>query len=746
LNNFQVVGAQSFDRDVYTGKLDHQFSERNRINFFVYFNDQASVAPERFPGALSPALSEQRPARWLRFNQDFVFSPTTINNFRAGYTREPQRWSRVASGNGYLQASGLTGTNPPGDILPRINFTDGLSNWGDEVKNTGEQVNNTLQLADTISHIRGNHSFKFGVDVRWLQTNGADPFNQQSTLSFNSNETAFPTAAGRPISGHAFASFLLGAVDNGNYNGLFVVPGNRYRVFSTFIQDDWKVTRKLTLNLGLRHDLFFPRIEAHDNFASFDPSVANPGAGGRLGAVVFLGEGPGRDNSRRSFAETYYRNFGPRFGFAYELTAKTVLRGGYGIFYGAGNATAGLRSSQQFLYGFNAAPSYSTTDAGVTPAFYWDGGFPSDWPRPPFINPTVQNRSNVNYQGAGDGRPPYFQNFQFSIQQELAPKLVVEAAWVGVKGTRLGNNLMNWNELDPTYLSLGSLLTQNINSAAAAAAGIAPPYAGFSGSVAQALRPYPQYLNIPNNANPNGNSTYHALQIKVDKRFANGFVLLASYTRAKTISDSDIAAGGGPTGQTFYNRRLEKAISTNDIPDVAAISYSYELPFGPGKRFLDVSGIAGKLAGGWQLTGIHQYQSGRPVSLTANNTLPIFNSALRPDVIPGVSRTLEVSDPLADQWINRAAFAVPTGLRLGTAARAYSDLRGQGFSNESFGLIKKTPISEGINLTFRAEFFNAFNRTVFALPVGNVSAGNFGRVSSQSNAPRQGQLALRLDF
>jgi hypothetical protein len=405
-----------------------------------------------------------------------------------------------------------------------------------------------------------------------------------------------------------------------------------------------------------------------------------------------------------------------------------------------------LRSSQQFLFGFNAAPSYATQDAGVTPAFYWDGGFPTNWPRPPFINPTVQNGSAVNYQGPGDGRPPYFQNFQFSVQQELAPKLVVEAAYVNVKGTRLGNNLINLNELDPQYLSLGSLLTQNINSAAARAANIPIPWQGFNGSVAQALRPYPQYLGIPNNANPNGNSTYNALQMKVDKRFANGFVLLGSYTWAKTISDSDIAAGGGPGGQTFYNRGLEKAISTNDIPHVAAISYSYEFPFGRGKRFLDRGGAVGLMVGGWQLTGIHQYQSGRPVTLTATNTLPLFNGVLRPDVNASVPKTLEVTNPLGDHWINPAAFAVPTGFRLGTSARAYTDLRAQGFSNESFGLIKRTPIREGINLTFRAEFFNAFNRTVFAAPVGNVSAGNFGRVSAQANAPRQGQLALRLDF
>jgi hypothetical protein len=348
--------------------------------------------------------------------------------------------------------------------------------------------------------------------------------------------------------------------------------------------------------------------------------------------------------------------------------------------------------------------------------------------------------------GRGDGRPPYFQDFQFRIQQELAPRLVAEASYVRVKGTRLGTGLINLNQVDPRFFGLGGTLTQNITSTAAAAAGISAPYPGFRGSVAQALRPFPQYLAIGDNANPNGNSTYHALQVKVEKRLSFGLSLLAAYTYAKTISDGDIMAGGGPSGQDFYNRRLEKAISTNDIPHVAAISYIYELPFGPGRKFLNQKGAAAKIAGGWQITGIHQYQAGRPVVLTANNTLPLFNGLLRPDAVSGVARRLDVTDPLADRWINPAAFTIPTGLRLGTAARSYTDLRGQGFSNESFGLIKRTPITEKINLIFRAEFFNAFNRTVFAIPQGNISAANFGKASQQSNSPRQGQLALRIDF
>ncbi len=663
-----------------------------------------------------------------------------------GYTREPQKWFRVTSDQGYLQKTGLAGVNPPGDIVPRVQFTDTYQNWGDETKNKGLQVNNTLQFGDTVSVFKGNHNMKFGADMRWQQTNGADSAGQQGLFAFSPNETALPTAAGRAATGNAFASYLLGAVDNASYNGLYVVPGLRYQYKALFAQDDWKVSRKLTLNIGLRWDLFMPRHEHNTNISGFDPSLPNPGAGNLPGAIRFLGNGPGRDNTRSSFADTYYKAFGPRIGFAYQLDPHTVVRGGYGVSYGQGNANAGLRDSQKFIYGFNAAPSYASTDAGVTPAFNWDSGFPTNWPHPPFIDPTVQNGTNVTMVGKGDGRPPYFQNYQISVQRELASKTSIEAAYVGVKGTRLGTALINLNQDDPKYLALGSVLTQSVTSAAAQAAGIKIPYAGFTGSVAQALRPYPQFLNIVSNSNPNGNSTYNALQVKLTKRLSHGLTMQGAYTWAKTLSDGNIAAGGGPAGQDFYNRRLEKGLSTNDVPQILVLAYTYEMPFGKGKALLNHGGVASMILGGWQLSAIQQYSVGKPVQLTANNGLPIFNGALRPNVVPGASMTLDHPDPLANPWYDKNAFTVPASYTFGNAARSYTQLRAPNSYNESFGLMRHIKLGEKATLMLRGEFFNTFNRVVFGAPVSNLSASNFGRVTSQANAPRQGQVAARIDF
>jgi hypothetical protein len=382
----------------------------------------------------------------------------------------------------------------------------------------------------------------------------------------------------------------------------------------------------------------------------------------------------------------------------------------------------------------------------VTPAFNWDSGFPTNWPHPPFINPTVQNGTNVTMIGAGDGRPPYFQNYQFSVQQEFSGKTSLEVAYVGVKGTRLGNGLISLNQVDPRYLPLGSLLTQSATSAAAVAAGIRIPYAGFTGSVAQALRPYPQYLNIVNNSNPNGNSTYNALQVKLTKRLSHGLTVQGAYTWAKTLTDGSIMAGGGPAGQDFYNRRLEKSLSANDVPQIFVVAYTYELPFGKGKSLLNHGGVAAAILSDWQLSGIQQYQTGKPVQLTANNSLPIFNGTLRPNVISGTAMTLDHPDPLANPWFNKNAFAVPASYQFGTAARSYAEMRAPNFCNESFGLMRRIKLGEKASLMLRGEFFNALNRVVFGAPVANISAANFGRVTSQANSPRQGQVAVRIDF
>lgn len=754
-NNYVSTGRGYVDENQYNLKIDHSFTDMHRISGYYYQDALDQLDPlgggaERtaFSGPASPSSIASNRNHWVRLSDDYVISPTIVNHVSLGFTRFLTTTDSTSLNQDWPQQLGLTGVNTgANNSFPCIRFTSsGYSSLGHPNCNARAlQTNNTFQANESLSVVRGSHNLKFGFEYRFMETNGIDNFQAPGVFEFNAQETGLP---GVPGTGNAIASFLLGAVDRGTMKTFAYFPRNRYQYIAGYAQDDWKLTSKLTVNYGLRYDLFFPRTEKLDNLSTFDPTIPNPAAGGRLGALAFLGDGPGR-NGRRSFADTYYKAFGPRVGLAYQLTAKTVLRAGYGIYYAAGNANAGLRDSLSQTYGFSANPVFTTLDQGKTPAFYWDNGFPQDFPKPPVIDPSAANRQDIRYIGREDGRPPYFQNWTFTVQRELASRVSLEVGYLGTKGTRLGNGLIHINEVDPSYLSLGSLLGAQVGSPAAVAAGITAPYPGFTGSIAQALRPYPQYLDLWNRSNPSGSSTYHALQTQLTVRAAKGLDVQMAYTWAKSISDTDVLAGGGPTGQTSYNRRLEKAVATTDVPHVFALAYSYELPFGPGKTWLNNSGVTGKLLGGWTFTGIHQYSTGLPIVLTANAaSMPLFTSALRPNVISGVPLQLGGGDfdPATDRWINPAAFQTPASFQFGTSARSYGSLRAPNFYNENFGLLKTIRFHERYVLTLRGEFFNVFNRVVFGAPQANVSNANFGRITSQANTPRQGQVALRFEF
>ena len=751
--NYPSTGRGYVNEDQINIKIDHSFTDRHRISGYFYRDmlnqlDPLGGGAERtaVPGPPTPSAYNLNHNHWLRLSDDYVISPAILNHVGLGYTRFLTTIDSGSLNGDWPQKLGLTGVNTgANNSFPCLNFgSSGYSSLGHPNCNSRTlQTNNAFQFDESLSWVRGAHNLKFGAEYRFMETNGIDNYRAAGMFTFNALETGLP---GVPRSGNAIASFVLGNVDVGTLKVFAYYPRNRYQYWAWYAQDDWKVTRKLTLNYGLRYDLFFPRYEKLDNLSTFDPTIPNPGAGGRLGALAFLGSGPGRIG-RRSFSDTYYKNFAPRVGLAYQATPRTVLRAGYGIYYAAGNNVAGLRDSLSQTYGYSANPVFTTLDQGVTPAFNWDGGFPQNFPKPPFIDPTAANGQDVRVNLRDDGRPPYFQNWSFTVQRELSSRMNVEAAYLGVKGTRVGNALMHLNEVNPQYLALGSLLSQPYNSAAAVAAGIQAPYAGFTGSVAQALRPYPQYLDLYNRSNPSGSSTYEALQTQYNIRAAKGLDLQLSYTWAKTITDSNVLAGGGINGQTFYNRHLEKAIADTDIPQILALAYSYELPFGPGKPLL-AHGVASRILGGWTFTGIQQYSKGLPVILTANNSLPLFTQVLRPSVVTGQQRQTSGSnfDPATQRWINPAAFAVPAALQFGTAARSYTDLRAPGYLNENFGLMKKIRLYERLSLTLRGEFFNAFNRVVFAAPQANVSNAAFGRITAQANQPRQGQVSVRVEF
>ena len=618
-------------------------------------------------------------------------------------------------------------------------------------------------LTDSFTWVKGHHTFKFGTDIRKNQENmtfngvGAGQFN------FSSNETSLPNSPQRSLTGNPFASLLLGLPDS---TFIVVNPatyGNRYSYYSWFAQDSFKVSPKLTLQLGLRYEIPIPRGEAHNRMSTFDPSTPNPGAGGQLGALIYTGTGPGMTGKSR-FQDANLNEFGPRFGVAYQLTPATVLRGGYGIYYTTGGSLIDNGARTQSFLGYYAQPTFASNDTGINDfPMHLDIGFPQDFIRPPTLVPEFANGSNADWiDYPGTNRAPYVQNWNFTVQRGIGANLMIEAAYVGSKGTRLSSRLTNPNQVNPQWLSLGNELQQDISCLtnngcpSAIAAGVTLPYQGFSGSVAQALRPYPQYNSIFNDFENIGNSTYHAFQLKVEKRFSHNFNFLVAYTLSKSIdaAGSQLAAFFSTGAQDQFNRQVEKAVSDNYIPQTLVLSYTYEFPFGPKRQYGPQTGVAGKIIGGWQVSGIHEYQSGGLVnsafggSLQAPNTLPLFNYMLRPNAVPGQPKKSSWSgnfDPATDTFLNPAAFSIPAPFTFGNAARNYSDMRGFAYLNEDISILKSTYINETIHVDFRVDIFNPFNRVVFAnYSIGNVvGQPSYGSVGAQSNLPREIQFGLR---
>jgi len=350
---------------------------------------------------------------------------------------------------------------------------------------------------------------------------------------------------------------------------------------------------------------------------------------------------------------------------------------------------------------------------------------------------------------------PYSQQWNLTVERQLGRSASVRTSYVGIHGTRLWNqDGTQWNQVPPAYLKLGDLLSAPIDSPQVRAAGFGEPFAGFKdlwgngATLAQALRPYPQYGNVWEWNGTYGSSIYHAFQLYAQKRMTAGFDFTAAYTLSKLIDDTNQWGSGNGSYQNFYDRRAERSLSTNDQTHVLSLSYVYELPLGPGRKYLN-KGAASKAFGGWLLSGIQRYASGTPIAVVTVNNLPIFNGTLRPNVIPGVDQHAVTGpggfDPARDRWINSAAFVNPAPFTFGNAPR-YLGLRNPATLSESFAVLKDTAIRERMSLQFRAELSNPFNRVVFAGPSGDMSAQSFGTIASQANNPRNVQLGLKLIF
>src|SRR5579872_991099 len=734
-------------------KIDHAFSEKHHLSGMYNSTDrpyEKSPGPSRLlPVGNTTAISNYNiqdvTTIIARINYDWTISPTLLNHLGVGYSRFRNPNFSTSYNQGWEQPNGgklgLTGTQF--DLFPTIQFnTQGYTRFGDDI--ASDNYFNTSTVLDNFTWVKGKHTIKIGAETQIHEDNYRNFGSGGGDFFFSSLETGLPNAAN---SGNSFASFLLGAVDNGSSYFRSSLPGGRYKYIGMYVDDTFKVSAKLTVDLGLRYEIQIPTSDALGRISYMNSSVPNPGAGNLLGAEVFGNNGTGQNQ----FFNTQYKNFGPRAGFAYTVTPKTVIRGGYGIFYAA-YISEGVGIPQN---GFSITPSFISPDNGLTPAFYWDNGFPQNFNHPPNLTPTVQNGQGAQlvYPSSG-GLIPYSQQYNLTIERQVTNSLMISGAYVGNKGTHIYDPNASVNQLNPVYFSLGSALLQsNINSPLAQAAGISAPFPGFSqlfgpqATVAQALRPFPQYQGVGVVAAPYDNSTYNSLQIKADKRFSHGLTGTFAYTRSKMLSDGVEFTTSNYTGVGYrqnYDHR-EKFLYPTDQPNLFSFSVNYALPYGRGSQ----AGAMRKVFGGWSLAAFGTYGSGFPLPVWTVNTNSIaFTGGLRPNLTGQPIRATTGAggfDPNRDFYLNPAAFSQPASLTFGNAP-AYLSTRQPFIINESFGVFKETRIFERLTDQFRLEMTNPLNRVVFGAPTTDFSSAAFGKIGSQYNSPRLIQFGMKLIF
>ncbi|MBI3207546.1 MAG: TonB-dependent receptor [Candidatus Solibacter usitatus] len=758
--NYNFVNQTLFDRYIWSLKFDHAITATNRVAFFFSNEVQAQDDLTGFTGALGNGLQNfQKPYNY-RVNHDLNIRPSVLMHTTVGYSVTRQTWDNPnQKGAGSKLGFNLTGDS---DALPRVQFSGpaGLSPYGvqDGKVANGAQFNRQWWISQGYTWLRGKHEFRFGGAWRRFETLGVDLAGTNGRYVFNRVQTGLPGAAN---TGHEFASLLLGAVDvASNVVPPVLFDTSRYYDTSVYFQDNWKVTTKLTLNLGVRYEVPIGwHIPSGNGYSHVDIKVPNPGAGGRPGALVFSGTGPGRTGVNR-FYPNDWSAIGPRFGLAYLVGPKTVFRGGWSIYYqGLSSGGCGCRA------GF--AGTNDLQSDGVNAVLNWDNGIPvqAGYRPPPIIDPTIVNYQSVQYQGPTAGQPGRIFNWSADLQHEIK-NFLIDIGYQGNRGTRL-NSTVDLNQLPASLLSRGSLLQQRIDSPAAAAAGFTSPFAGFPGnlSVAQALRPFPQYLSVSSLFAGYGHSWYDALQAKVERRFG-AYQLLVNYTWSKSLGYGSYrqvfnqAGSPGATPQDYNNLADSKSFTNFDVPHVLNILSTFDLPFGKGRRWLNFNNPIGqKLASGWTVSSAQVYRKGTLIWLTTPGN-PLGNGVLFAPVTKanlgsgsirtGVDRTtLDPNNPNS-RWFNTNAFTTPAQFTMGTAAFYQNDFRQPSAFTENLSIVKRTTLvnldKNPIVLLYRADAFNLFNRTNFGGVVGTVGNANFGRPTGPQVGARIITMGLRLEF
>jgi hypothetical protein len=608
------------------------------------------------------------------------------------------------------------------------------------------------------------HSLSVGYMGIWQTDDGGriapTLFNFSNTMTAGPNPTNIT-----PNTGDGLASFMAGAGNAGagsaGSTGFNAFPAPTYYMHGMYVQDDWKANQKLTLNLGFRYDLQMPVTARHNQQAYFDFHALNPISAATgipvYGAIVFNSPG------NRGLYQKNLNDLAPRIGFAYNVLPKLVLRGGYGLYF-----------ARNFYGGNGPDPGYTTSTAWTSSADGINVISPLSQAFQSGLVPVTGNKlgslTNVGQGGGGVNpyRPdPLNQQFSFGFQYAFTPNDVLDVNYVGSRGRRITLGGMNYGQLDPKYLSMGTALSDALpNPYAAALSSLGLPAMSCPYTVAQSLMPFPEFCGgVSAQSEPVGINNYNALQASFKHRFSAGLLFTASYTFSKFLSDvggpeewgSINGDQGGAGIHNFYNLKADWSVDGTDIPESLVLNYVYELPIGRGKQFGGgMNGAVDAVVGGWQVTGITSVQSGFPLSIGPNgNSASVYGGNQHADLTGasfktgtcGKGTTTNPSIPVGSKFcfFNPEAFKAPASYTFGSAPRYFSNLRAPGYVNQDLTLAKWFNLGEKFRLQFAVQMFNTFNHPNFGIPDSGVGDGTMGESSSTQGA-RQMQGVLKVTF
>lgn len=746
-NNFAFVPKTTLTMRQALGRIDDKLSDSDSLFMrYAYTDNQtnngaasSTASPALYPNPIAANRYDDLTSQSATIGETHIFSPTLINDVRIAAIRVDFPFTAASYGQDWPQKLGLPSSIPP-YTLPVV--SNGLPAFNGTV---GFRAYTNPQITDTVVKLIGTHSLTFGADLRLnIETNlqmntPSGSFNFASTLTDNPQSQSG--------TGDTYATYLLGAVSSASLTAT-AAEQDRSLTSAFFLQDDWRATKRLTVNAGLRYEYQQQPYEQHNGYSNFNPT-ATDAVNGLAGAMEYAGV----DGNGRNFVQENYRDFVPRFGFAYSLnqSATTVVRGGYAIYHPL--------TFNSIYTGITAG--FSTTTTTYNPAggnsnyaaFQFSAGVPTPEVQPlgAALGPAAFLGQSVSYEPTYSPTP-MSQQWTLSLEQQLPSSVVVEATYAANRGTHFPAGSYNMNQLNPVYFSKGLALQDQVPNPYA---GIVPGALGSSTiTLQQSLLPFPYYSSVTVTNPHDGSFNAQYLELSAQKQSTNGLNLLFGYTFGKLLDDSITSplaylssATSDTAYQNVYNREAEYSLDPTDVSQRATLSVLYDLPFGKGQQFVSRSHIVNDAIGGWQINGIGTFQTGFPLAITGASNY----TATRPNFARGTKVALP--HQTKNEWFNTAAFMNPPNYTFGDVPRTLPHVRGPGAEDIDLSVFKTTPIRKELAWQFRVEAFNALNHVNLGQPNTSFSPGAngynangaFGTITTAADA-RDLQLAVKLMF